>query len=78
MDDENNLSNLIVTYNKIVKQLVENRNSSKSTQDMVSNWLNVSRKKLIEFENLKGIDIKLMCEYADIYGIEIKLNFIVT
>lgn len=78
MDEDKNISNLIVTYNKIVKQLVENRNQSKSTQDMVSSWLNVSRKKLIEFENLKGLDIKLMCEYADIYGIEIKLNFIVT
>ena len=78
MDENENISNLIVTYNKIVKQLVENRNQSKATQDMVSSWLNVSRKKLIEFENLKGLDIKLMCEYADIYGIEIKLNFIVT
>jgi len=78
MDEDKNISNLIVTYNKIVKQLVENRNQSKATQDMVSSWLNVSRKKLIEFENLKGLDIKLMCEYADIYGIEIKLNFIVT
>lgn len=78
MDEDKNISNLIVTYNKIVKQLVENRNQSKATQDMVANWLNVSRKKLIEFENLKGLDIKLMCEYADIYGIEIKLNYTVT
>lgn len=78
MNEDKNLSNLIVTYNKIVKQLVENRNQSKATQDMVANWLNVSRKKLIEFENLKGLDIKLMCEYADIYGIEIKLNYTVT
>lgn len=78
MDEDKNISNLIVTYNKIVKQLVENRNQSKATQDMVANWLNVSRKKLIEFENLKGLDIKLTCEYADIYGIEIKLNYTVT
>ncbi len=78
MSNDTNLGNLKVTYDKIVKQLVENRNASKTTQDMVSGWLKVSRKKLIEFENLKGFDIKLMCEYADIYGIEIKLNFIVT
>lgn len=75
MYEEKNISNFIVIYNKIVKQLVENRNTSRATQDIVSKWLNVSRKKLIEFENLKGIDIKLMCEYADIYGIEIKLNY---
>lgn len=78
MDENENISNLIVTYNKIVKQLVENRNQSKTTQDMVAGWLNVSRKKLIEFENLQGLDIKLMCKYADIYGIEITLKYIVT
>lgn len=45
---------------------------------MVASWLNVSRKKLIEFENLQRLDIKLMCKYADIYGIEITLKYIVT
>lgn len=78
MNESENLSNLIVTYNKIVKQLVENRNTSGCTQDTVASWLNVSRKKLIEFENLQGLDIKLLCNYADIYGIEIKLNYKIT
>lgn len=78
MSENENLSNLIIIYNKIVKQLVDNRNQSKTTQDMVAGWLNVSRKKLIEFENLQGLDIKLMCKYADIYGIEITLKYIVT
>jgi DNA-binding XRE family transcriptional regulator len=66
------------TYNQIVKQLIENRNSSKCTQDTVASWLNVSRKKLIEFENLKRLDFELLCKYCDIYGIDLKLFFIIT
>ncbi len=78
MDTNTNLCNLTVTYNKIVKQLIENRNSSKCTQDTVASWLKVSRKKLIEFENLKRLDFELLCKYCDIYGIDLKLYFIIT
>jgi DNA-binding XRE family transcriptional regulator len=78
MDTNTNLCNLTVTYNQIVKQLIENRNSSKCTQDTVASWLNVSRKKLIEFENLKQMDFKLLCAYSDIYGIDLRLSFIIT
>ena len=78
MKESVNLSNLTVTYNQIVNQLIENRNSSKCTQDTVASWLNVSRKKLIEFENLKQMDFKLLCSYSDIYGIDLKLSFIIT
>jgi DNA-binding XRE family transcriptional regulator len=74
MKESVNLSNLTVTYNQIVNQLIENRNSSKCTQDTVASWLNVSRKKLIEFENLKQMDFKLLCAYCDIYGIDLKLT----
>jgi DNA-binding XRE family transcriptional regulator len=78
MNESVNLSNLTVIYNSIVKQLVENRNQSKCTQDTVANWLNVSRKKLIEFENLKRLDIELLCKYSDIYGIDLNLKFTIT
>ena len=76
MDAKTNLCNITVTYNQIVKELIENRNSSKATQDMVAGWLNVSRKKLIEFENLKQMDFKLLCNYCDIYGVQLKLKFV--
>ena len=76
MDTKTNLCNITVTYNKIVKELIENRNSSKATQDVVAGWLNVSRKKLIEFENLKQMDFKLLCSYSDIYGIKLNLKYV--
>jgi DNA-binding XRE family transcriptional regulator len=74
MDTNINLCNITLTYNQIVKQLIENRNSSKCTQDTVASWLKVSRKKLIEFENLKRLDFELLCKYFDIYGIDLKLT----
>jgi DNA-binding XRE family transcriptional regulator len=62
-------------YNQIVTELVQCRNSSKQTQDDVAKWVNVSRKKIIEFENLQRFDIDLMCNLADKFSIEINLKY---
>lgn len=62
-------------YNQIAKQLKSNRNDSGATIDMVSEWLKVDRRKIIDLENCNRFDLKLMCEYADIYGIEIELTY---
>lgn len=78
IEQSENLSTFKSTYEKIVKQLIENRNSSKITQDMVAQWLNVDRRKIIDFENLKRFDVELMCNYCDIYGIELYFKYIVT
>lgn len=78
IEQNESLSTFKCTYNKIVKQLVENRNSSKVTQDMVSKWLKVDRRKIIDFENLNRFDIELMYNYCNIYGIDLYFNYNVT
>lgn len=75
MEQLTNLCTIKCTYNEIVNQLIENRNASKSTQDMVAKWIKVDRRKIIAFENLVTFDIELMCKYCDIYGIDLKLTF---
>lgn len=78
IEQNESLSTFKCTYNKIVKQLVENRNSSKVTQDMVAKWLKVDRRKIIDFENLNRFDIELMYNYCNIYGIDLYFNYNVT
>ena len=78
IEQSNNLSTFKCTYEKVVKQLIENRNTSKSTQDMVAKWLNVDRRKIIDFENLTRFDVELMCRYSDIFGIDLYFKHIVT
>ena len=71
-----NIKTIKCTYEIIVKQLIDNRNSSQCTQDSVAKMLNVDRRKIIDFENLNRFDIELMCDYCDIYGIDLTLNFV--
>jgi hypothetical protein len=70
-----NFDTINCTYEKIAKELKENRNQSKCTIDTIAEWLKVDKRKIIDLENLKRFDLKLMCEYADIYGIDLKLTY---
>ena len=73
-----NFDTINSTYKEIATQLKKNRNDSGTTIDVVAEWLNVDRRKIIDLENFNRFDLELMCKYADIYGIEITLKYIVT
>ncbi len=62
--------------NKIVTDLIKIRKDAGFTQQFMSDWLNVSRKKLNEFES-GNFDFDLMVKYADKLSVELKLNYIV-
>ena len=62
------------TCSEIVLMLKTQRIRARISQDFMAEWLNVSRKKLNEFENGK-FDFELMVMYADKFSIDIKLNY---
>jgi len=62
-------------YKRIVHELVQARNASGVTQEFISDWLAVDRRKIISFENLKKVNIELLLKYADKFSIDIKLKF---
>lgn len=70
-----NLEHFKKQYNEIVTNLIKFRNDSGLTQDSVANWLGVTRKKIVEFENMQRFDVELLCLYCDKYSIELKLTF---
>ncbi len=60
--------------NKIVAELIKIRKDAGFSQEFMADWLNVSRKKLNEFEN-GSFDFELMVKYADKLSVEISINY---
>lgn len=61
-------------YREIVTKLIQIRKDAKFSQEFMAEWLNVSRKKINEFEN-GAIDFELMINYADKLSVEVELKF---
>jgi len=59
--------------NEIVTTLKSERIKAGFSQEFMADWLNVSRKKLNEFENGK-FDFELMVTYADKFSIDIDIK----
>lgn len=59
--------------NEVVSMLIKFRKEAGFSQEFVSEWLGVSRKKLNEFEN-GSFDFDLMCLYCDKFSIDLTLK----
>jgi hypothetical protein len=42
----------------------------------MADWLDVDRRKIIAFENLKKVDLETMLKYSDKLSVDIKFNYI--
>lgn len=76
---ENNQVQNIVQFKEKYKEIVQNivlaRNTAGITQEFVSEWLGVDRRKIISFEKLKKIDLEILLLYSHKMSIDVKLNF---
>lgn len=63
---------------EIVRNLVQIRKQSGSSQYDIAVILKVDRRVIISLENGNTQDFKLICEYCDIMGIELNLTFEIT
>lgn len=73
----NNVQEFKKVYKEIVTELIKVRNSANITQQFMADWLNVDRRKIIAFENLKKVDLEIMLKYADKLSIDIKFNYVI-
>lgn len=71
----NNVLQFKKVYKEIVKELIVIRNQAGFTQQFLAEWLEVDRRKIIAFENLKKVDLETMLKYADKLSVDIKINF---
>ncbi len=75
-EDVTNKLPIYETCNKIVTELIDTRKKAGFSQQFMSEWLKVSRKKLNEFEN-GSFDFDLMIRYYDKLSIDLKLNYFI-
>lgn len=61
-------------YNEILAECIHRRKEAKLSQDYMAEWLQVDRRKIIEFEKGNG-GVGLLLNYADRLDIEVKLSF---
>lgn len=73
----NNVQEFKKVYKEIVTELIKVRNSANITQQFMADWLEVDRRKIIAFENLKKVDLEIMLKYADKLSIDIKFNYVI-
>lgn len=62
--------------NEIVTTLIRIRKQAGFTQQFMADWLNVSRKKINEFENGK-FDFDLLIRYSEKLSLEIKIDYVI-
>lgn len=62
-------------YREIVSECVARRKAANLSQEYMAEWLNVDRRKIIEFERGLG-GVGLLLNYADRFDLEVKLSFI--
>lgn len=60
--------------NEIVTKLIQIRKDAKFSQSFMADWLNVSRKKINQFENGK-FDFDLMINYAEKLSVDIEIKY---
>ena len=71
----NNVLQFKKVYKEIVHELIKIRNQAGFTQQFLAEWLEVDRRKIIAFENLKKVDLELLLICADKLSVDINFNF---
>lgn len=75
MEVHNNVHEFKKVYKEMVTKLVTIRNQADLTQASMADWLGVDRRKIIQFEGLKKINLELLLLYGDKLSTDIKLNY---
>ena len=70
-----NIVHFKAKYKELVQNIVLARNTAGITQEFVSEWLGVDRRKIISFEKLKKIDLEILLLYSHKMSIDVKLSF---
>ena len=71
----NNVQDFKKVYKELVKELVTIRNQANLTQVSMADWLNVDRRKIIQFEGLKKINLELLLLYGDKLSTDIQIQW---
>lgn len=70
-----NVANFKTKYKEIVHELIKIRNEAGFTQQFLAKWLEIDRRKIIAFENLKKVNLEIMLKYAENLSVDVEIKF---
>jgi IS30 family transposase len=70
-----NIEHFKSLYRELVPKLVNIRKQSGTNINQMAEWLNVDRRKIMNFENLKKINLELLLLYGHKLSVEIHLKY---
>lgn len=74
-DVPNNVQEFKKVYKDLVKDLVKIRNQADLTQASMAEWLKVDRRKIMQFESLKKINLELLLLYGHKLSVDINFKY---
>lgn len=78
LNKKNNVRNVAhfnLLYTEIVHKIVHTRKQANLTQENIAELINCDRRKIINIESLKKIDIETLLLYADKLSIDINISY---
>ena len=75
MEKVPNIEQFKEKYKELVPKLVHIRKQSGTNIDQMATWLNVDRRKIMQFESLKKINLELLLLYGDKLSIDINFKY---
>ena len=75
MEKVPNIEHFKTEYRKIVHELIKIRNQADLTQASMADWLGVDRRKIIQFEGMKKVNLELLLLYGDKLSVDVKFKY---
>jgi len=75
MEKVPNIEQFKLLYKELVPKLVQIRKQSGTNIDQMADWLKVDRRKIMQFESLKKINLELLLLYGHKLTVDIKFNY---
>lgn len=71
----NNVLEFKKMYKKLVPELVKIRKQSGTNIEQMAEWLNVDRRKIMQFESLKKVNLELLLLYGYKLSVDVKFKY---
>jgi DNA-binding XRE family transcriptional regulator len=75
MEKVQNIEQFKEVYKTLVPKLVQIRKQSGTNIDQMAEWLKVDRRKIMQFENLKKINLELLLLYGHKLSVDIDFKY---
>ena len=75
MEKVPNIEHFKTAYRELVPKLVQIRKQSGTNIEQMAEWLNVDRRKIMQFESLKKVNLELLLLYGHKLSVDVNFKY---